>query len=753
MKQNAELSEKTIVFGDKNTQITITHKEDGTYLTALGPSDGDNLLRRETLLWKVTMTDTNRIHADLDMSGIKPGISRKGDFELIIKWEKAVIGGTAQDVNVIASIRIADKALHWNISVTDIPENWSVFRVHFPIMDIAAKPNNEYKIIIPLDRGICYENPLENLPTGGWFEELRIRPYPYAGFSMQFMCIQRKEKLFYFAAHDPQANCKNFFFGPDKDNRLIYIHPYVSTLVRYGEDYVQSFPWVTMCTRGDWFDAAQIYRNFAMSTPWCKNKGKLADGKKTPRWYQEIPIVSLRLLRGPEYQTEDIIEEKQFFNVPIISHYYMWHHNDFDGGNPFFFPAVPGFRKVVETLREHEIHVMPYINAYTSDTTGPEWETGLKECACVKNEEGELKVETYSQNLQFAVMCPQASLWKRLVNLVAMRLVEMGIRCIYHDQLAQSGPWPCYSRNHGHLPGGARNFVEPQLKYLENICNESRDIIGDVINTAEGNAEPYIEHLDGCLTGNYNFPDAVPLFEAVYHDYVISFGRYTFTQELTEPRFEGAITSKHAQQFVWGCQFGWSRVPLHAIIQKDKEAALFLKHLAHCWIHNSDYLARGKMMRPLDLSDQIQQVKRTWAQTWTDNRGCEVKLPSVLNSVWQAYDGSIGIVLVNITKDPQKLKIKLPNIFEIISQNSKEKIIADNLEATADIESAKNSTHFYPCPQRAVAQLRYVKDEKLIKTICPGDSESGYDVQIPGLSCCVICIGSEKRFGFHEYNL
>ncbi len=64
----------------------------------------------------------------------------------------------------------------------------------------------------------------------------------------------------------------------------------------------------------------------------------------------------------------------------------------------------------------------------------------------------------------------------------------------------------------------------------------------------EGCAEAYMNQVDAFLIGNMNDPQEIPLFEAVYHDYVMGFGRYTFTPELTDKRFKGAIISKHAQQ-------------------------------------------------------------------------------------------------------------------------------------------------------------------------------------------------------------
>jgi len=323
----------------------------------------------------------------------------------------------------------------------------------------------------------------------------------------------------------------------------------------------------------------------------------------------------------------------------------------------------------------------------------------------------------------------------------------MGIPAVYHDQLSQSGPWPCYSDNHDHIAGGGDNFIEPQLAYLNQLKEETENFDTETINTGEGCAEPYMLHLDAFLTGNYNSPNEIPLFEAVYHDYMMSFGRYTFTQELTDPKFNGAIILKHAQQFIWGSQFGWSRVPLSAIIQKDPDTAEFLRHLAHVRLNNSNYLVQGKMLRPLDLSSQFQLITRKWAQSWSDSEGLEIKTLPILNSVWQAYDGSIAVVLVNITDGPIEVTVKLPSVFDKVTKNNLEKLMADNFEVGQEDESFFSSTDFYPIPSQSIGQLRTHDGDNLNNSICDGDSHNGFKVKIPGYKSAVISIGSEKGYG------
>jgi hypothetical protein len=743
LKDNINLQkvDNRLLIANNHSKIGLEQKDNGIYLVELAALKGENYLKRPTLLWAVEMTNKSKIHAQLDCVGINPTATVNGNV-VQLTFASVPISQTKETVDVQITLTFNDlQQVEWRISVLRIPADWSVFRVSFPKFDLAVEQSDDYTFIVPSDRGVAYKNPLKTIPTGGIIAKKRIRHRPYpGGISMQLLALQRRSDLLYFAAHDPVPHMKTFYFEPNNEESIIHLHPYTDTQIQYGADY-HSFMWVTACTQGDWYTASQIYRKFALTASWTQ-RGPLEHGK-TPRWYQDIPMVTIRLLRGPGEDVQDLIAERDFIGLPMVSHYYMWHQNAFDADNPYFFPTVPGFRKVIAELKEKQVYVMPYINPYSADTALPEWEHGLKNSAMQMTEEGDLSTTTWSQGNTFAGMCPAAPLWRRIINLLAMRMFEMGIRALYFDEVPVSSPRPCYNPDHDHIPGGGSYYFEAYYAYLKSIREEAGDFCKDLIMTGEGCGEPYMLYLDAFLIGNHNDPQTVPLFEAVYHDYMMGFGRYTFTPELTDPNFTGAIISKFAQQFAWGSQFGWSRPPLAAIMKKDPKTAEFLKHLAHVWVNNADYLARGKMLRPMDLSDQIKPVKRRWAMAWNDDKGTEVELMPVLNSVWQIDDGSVAIVLVNITEKPIDIKVKLPTPQHLLAQ-----MMADG--ATPETIKQLKSPDYYPIPENTFGMLRQMNGTTMVSSICEGDSEHGFEVHVPALKCVVIAVGSEKKYGVHD---
>lgn len=735
------LRSKPLHIRNHDIALTLRQEAAGTMIAELTNEAGRNLLRRPTPLWSLQMIDRASRRAAVLAEGAPPRITQD-EKTCRLTWDDMPIEGTSLAVRVRVTISYNEPGVfEWRLAVESVPMDWAVARVGFPALDLAAETSDQTKLILPNDAGVSYPNPLKTMPTGGIHEKLRRRPYPHGGFTMQFFALENAEQMLYIGAHDPTPVMKTFFLEPNQNAELIRFAPTVETALRFGEDYQQGYPWVTKLLAGDWYDAAQVYRRFALSASWTK-QGPIADGRKTPAWYQQTGMVALRLQRGPGLEEADLLEDREYLGLPFVSHYYMWHRAAFDSDYPFLFPAMPGFRAMRRRLEEAGVSVMPYFNPYSCDMETPMWSQGLDHLACQINEQGDIHAHLWSQNRRFAAMCPTASLWRQLVKQPAMRLLEQGGRAIYFDEVAMSPPHPCYDQQHGHAPGGGDTFITGQRDFARSVREEASDWIDDLVMTTEGASDCYLDQYDAFLIGNNNSPYSVPLFSAVYHDYVMGFGRYIFTHELIDPKFAGAIVSKHAQQFIWGYQFGWSRVPMSAIREKAPNVAGFLRHLAHTWHHNADFLATGRMLRPLDFGDQLESISLRWARSWQDEVGEPVVLPPVFNSVWQRRDGSIAVVLVNITEQPIDIFVTLPNVQSLYKNTRAEDTPAEMNEAIR--------SRLYPLPQCCVAQQRYIDDDQLVTSIADGDSDNGYRVNLPPLRAKLLVIGSEKNADTHE---
>ena len=529
-------------------------------LTRLGPPEGTAFLGRPVPLWEVTLRHRDGAEASFRAQDFPQEETSAGR----LSWRPR-FGGEGRCRVVVTIDEETDGALSWRIAVDELPADWTVARVRFPCFDWKLEATDRYKMVIPEDRGRQVVNPLVNLPdlTELWQRRrFRERKYPNNFATMQCLGLICGDDLLYFAAHDPTPVVKNIYFEPDAASETIRLRPMVETGWRYGEPYA-SFPWVTALDKGDWFDVARRYRKFALTAPWTQ-AGPLEESDKTPRWLQDAPMILLRHYRGDMHDADALLKVAAYMQVPLVLHYYMWQQSAHDANYPFLFPATPEFRAELKRLQEAGIRVIPYIDTYSADTCIDEW-LGMEALAVRKNPQQELHAQVWSQNRALAAICPAHPLAGRIASLVALRCVEMGVDGLYFDELGCSPAHNCYAANHGHVVGDERAFVAGHRRTLAAIRQEAREIRPDFVMATEGCPETYLDLIDTYLAGNENLVNEVPLFEAVYHDYVTTYGQYMFCEEFYEPRFKDALFGKVARQFVSGAKFAWSRIPMVAM--------------------------------------------------------------------------------------------------------------------------------------------------------------------------------------------
>lgn len=608
------------------------------------------VLRRPQALWSAEFRDLSGRPALLDSARSAAAVSVEGDAA-VLRWEDLPLpGGGTVDVRV--SVRFPDAArTEWAIAFEGLPGQWTLYRYQFPCMSLAAESGRGCAFLEPHDWGTLTPDPLRNMDGNRW------RVYPRCGLNMQMHGLQRGERMVYLGCHDPRARRKEFLIDPDQAGQALEWSVLQPTRLQYGGSYAQEYPFVLEVLRGDWYDAAQVYREWALTAPWTW-RGPLSTGAKTPRRFLETPLVLMRLgveCLEPEFVADWMIRTRDWFGVPVACHYYHWHQNFGEmsiAAYPEYFPAVPGFRENARRMEAAGIQVMPYVNARLWRTDFESWHE-LGDRAAVKDIYGRRHDESYMR-IPTAVMNPASRLWQWVIGETALRAVDLGCSAVYLDQVAETHPFPGYNPAHPHALGETGAWVQGYWQLLERIRNEGRDINPDLVITAEGNAEPYIAGVDGFLTGNFNDPHSVPLFSAVYHDYVTCFGRYVMAEDFPLP---GATLAKFGEQFIFGAQFGWANGFLEQFLREDNPDALCLRRMAKLRAEHTDLLALGRLLRPLDLASQVRTVEQQWI-AW--DHPITVPLPEVLSSVWQAPDGTVGVLLLNRSDQPKPLRIVLP---------------------------------------------------------------------------------------------
>ncbi len=588
-----------------------------------------------------------------------------GGFTL--KWEKPLEAAYA-GLMVIATARLDTKnhAILWQLQANNPRPDWSVWRVSFPRIALANLGKGS-SMLFPRGPGEVQQN-------------VAVRPFSYRGSypsgwcSMQFMAayqeagpmrtlypgviadstprpaISQSPYGLYFAVHDPWGSTKDLGVVSQPESQsiqLFFDHP-APNMGMAGNPFTLSGEGVWQLLRGDWFDAATIYKN------WVRQKARWwpvlnSTGRKdTPTWMRELNAWAM-ISGAPGDCVARVQQFQQTLGVPVGFHWYNWHQIPFDNDYPHYFPAKPGFAEGVHTLQNSGVMVMPYINGRlwdTQDQGAQDFEFTQRALpASTKGEDGKPRIESYGSKetngspVRLAVMCPSTPLWQQTVqNTVLKLLQEIGTRAVYIDQVAAASPALCLDASHGHPLGGGHWWNEGYWKMLSDI---RRIMPRGSMLTTECNGEPFIRWFDGYLTWHWQYDGQVPAFPAIYGGAIQMFGR-AYRGGATK---DLALRMKAGQQLVFGEQIGW----LDPKDIQDVKNAEFFRQVVRVRDHFREYFYRGEMARPPRLTGVMSQVKADWQ--WSGEWW--VTTDAVLTGAWLIpKEKRLVLLLVNVSDDP-----------------------------------------------------------------------------------------------------
>ncbi len=551
-------------------------------------------------------------------------------------------------VTATATFDHRNSAIRWQLQVRNESSEWSVMRVAFPRLSI-AELGTDAEVFFPRGPGEVQRNL--------WRRAFTYRSlYPNGWCTMQFLAAYSgtgdagRGTGIYVAVHDPLGSAKDIVVQSHPDAKavtLAFEHPAPNASVA-GNEFTLSGEAVWQLLRGDWFDAALLYRNWVrQNARWFPKLGK--DGRlDTPQWMKELCVW---VVGGgaPSECMEAVKTFAQFMGVSVGFHWYNWHRIPFDNDYPHYFPAKEGFADGVRELQQAGVFVMPYINGRlwdTRDKGAEDWLfTKVALPAAAKREDGSPYIETYGSkeadgsDVRLAPMCPTTKLWQDTVRDIVLRLFnEAGVNAVYIDQVAAAAPALCFDKTHGHPLGGGAWWNEGYWQMLDAIRTMMPK---DRMLTTECNAEPFVRWFDGYLTWHWQHNGQVPAFAAVYGGAIQMFGR----AYRGGPTKDLALRMKAGQQLVFGEQIGW----IDPNIVREKENAEFLRQVVRLRWHLRRFFYAGEMARPPKLVGNIPKVRADWqwAGEWW------VETDAVLTSAWQLpRERKLVLLFVNVSDEP-----------------------------------------------------------------------------------------------------
>lgn len=550
----------------------------------------------------------------------------------------APVDGRLKGLRVEATIEPerAANAVTWALHVANDNPQWGLWHVVFPQVSVRDLGEGG-RVFLPVTAGIELGDLWGKADKKGG-------TYPSGWMCMQYVAAYNRMTRtgLYIGVHDPFGSTKDIFAEGQPDKHAVVLrfeHP-VPNMGKAGTGFDLSGEARWQLLRGDWFDAALIYRTWvSQKAKWWPALGP--DGREdTPQWMRELPAW---VMTGGS-ASECVPRVKAFAQVvgtPAGFHWYNWHQIPFDNDYPHYFPPKDGFREGVAELKAAGVYPMPYINGRlwdTHDKGSEDWQfTQVARAAATKDEQGNPYTESYGSketdgsSVKLAAMCPATSLWQNQVRDTVLRLFnECGVSGVYIDQIAAAAPRLCFDASHGHDLGGGHWWTEGYWNMLSAIRSAKPS---DRMITTECNAEPYVKWLDGYLTWHWQEQNMVPAFPAVYGGAIQMFGR----AYRGGPSQDLANRMKAGQQLVFGEQIGW----FGPEIIDRADSGKFLRDCIQFRWRLKQHFYKGHMARPPRLKGQIPTVTADWQ--WHNE--WPITTAAVMTGAWQMQKGDKTVLL------------------------------------------------------------------------------------------------------------
>ena len=690
--------------------IEIIQGETGFYLSRIyGIASGQDFLpaysgKTPPKLWKLKLRLGNGrnkngiVVTNLGGGQLSTSIdSKESEIMLNLSWKGISILDQPEvlDVTVTVTIRQGDPLSRWRIDVTNRSIKYGLWEVIFPILELVpiGQGSSTNNFTIPRVRGIVANDPF-NRPKGFGVNSHEGNLWP-GTLNMQFHALYDDSGTgLYLAAYDGQGYRKKFYADKIADRQvMIYKVGHYPTNMGYpAENYQMNYDMCLGPFVGDWYDACQIYRRWALQQRWCQY-GPLRIRKNIPKWYKQTPLV---LKTQTPHGNDDVnmmrdwmLKVLNFIGMKMPIDWYIWQE---------FFPemsmsSTPGCaEKVPEAVPHHDTNVhnatypfMPALDAFSA-ACKQLFEAGGCAKAFVRvklydpglDENGPFVKQARPNVLRNVdgrsiwawhdstwAMCYHTSWWQQRLKGEILALMENeNVHGIYLDTF-YGGYYHCFDTRHGHSHGGGNTFYNSARKVSQVLWQGMKAKDPQAIMTGENPSEVAIDLLDGFLLYWPVWADMAPLLATVYGDYICRSSAFLV------PESDGFYVQA-AAMFTEGGQMGRLRFQAnYADWMKDFDAGSpytqkmkFLKKLCHYWKAQAGgrFLAYGQLLRPIQFTGSDPMPIFSYNEPSRYIHGYMdglITAPALMNGVFKTHDGDLGVFIVNITDKPVKCSLEL----------------------------------------------------------------------------------------------
>jgi hypothetical protein len=606
------------------------------------------------------------------------------DTTLILEWDHFT-NLINNNMAVTAMVRIESRRSmsHWRISLDGI-SGIQVDNLIFPSISKTQASAIEY-LAVPEWMGQLMKNP------GEYLAKTRSRRFEwsYPGpLSMQFAALYSSQKGgLYIACDDTLAYRKTFTFALDSTDNFIFQAGNLPPVDTSQNKYEPQYGYIIGTFHGDWITAAEIYREWGTRQKWSRDS-RFINGR-TPEWLEKNSLWIWNRGRSSNVliPAEDL---QQRLKLPLSVYWHWWHGCSYDDGFPEYIPPREGagsFISAMDNAHKKGINAIVYMNQALWGTTTDSWKNEEAEKYAAKDINGNIQSHVFNifSGKPTAYMCMGTQFWKdKYSSLCDSAVNRYTANGVYMDMACLNTI--CYDRSHGHPVGGGNYHLQNFGKMTDLIRSKIRDK-QNVVLAGEGAGEVWLPYLDLFLTlavskERYAGPGAwetIPLFQAVYHQYSITYGNYSSLLvppydelwpkkyapaeplKMLDKKFSQQFLMEQARSFVWGLQPTLSNYQPF-LASERKEEIDFIIRLAKVRNENLKYLLKGKFMRSPVFSTQDTGIDISRLSIYAGKMGESVvafhgTYPLLYSCSWLSGKNTLGIAIASISNSNYPLNI------------------------------------------------------------------------------------------------
>lgn len=539
----------------------------GGELVRLVTAKGVDLLEmrvaRPEPLWKVGLVRPGDFTAETNVTAALAKGVRMSAADGALRIVYSDVGPVREAVVEVRADR-ADGKLRWRLTATPA-EGWALYRTDFPQMRLTesiGRTGADDAVLAGLGHAGIKRNPSAPRWKRSWSREERVsgwqrrhtggrQPGPLAA---QFLTFWDATAGFYTAAEDGKGWTKEVNFTYAELGFLFGWSRFSYAEKTDAQDYD-----VVMATfdgdgtrQVDWYDAADLYKKWALTQHWCRTPLKYrAD---LPAWAKDAPAMLAFYtdwIERPELIRRFFTDywTKTFPGVPTATALVGWEkHGEWIGID--YFPMHPSDEVTSATFRDikkYGAHPWPWPSGhYWSLLRNPNGDgtfamddrerfraTGGPELCCLARDGrvDEDRKTPWLQGGSRACLCPGSAkardFWTRNV---CLELVRRGAEMVQSDQDTGAHVPECWSAKHGHAPGEGLWKTADMYEQFRSAIAECRKLEPGFVMTFE---EPN-EHFNDLLfiqdhrncrfaTGSLFDWEWADVFGYLYHEYVAPF--------------------------------------------------------------------------------------------------------------------------------------------------------------------------------------------------------------------------------------